>query len=92
MGLKGGKRLGRNCQCHDAIGRSRINTTTIVASLSDCGQYGPLWTARREMSTAESTEDKGDRLKGKAQSISDCARTRFGVVVVGGQDGGPGQK
>lgn len=42
------------------IGRSRINTTTIVASLSDCGQHRPLWTARREMPTAESTEDKGN--------------------------------
>jgi hypothetical protein len=42
------------------IGRSRINTTTIVARLSDCGQYRPLWIARREVSTAESTEDKGD--------------------------------
>lgn len=41
------------------IGRSRINTTTIVASLSNCVQHRPLWTARREMSTVESTQTKG---------------------------------
>lgn len=59
-----------------------------MASLSDCGQnYRPLWAARREMST----EDKGDQLKGKAQFIRDSARTRLGVVVVGGQDIGPRQ-
>jgi hypothetical protein len=39
-----------------------------------------------------STEDKGNQFKGKAQSISDSARTRLGVVVVGGQDSGLRQK
>lgn len=59
-----------------------------MASQSDCGQHRPLWTARRELSTVKSTVDKGNELKGKAQSIR-TARTGLGVVVVGGQDSGP---